>query len=164
GAIGLQIFLLAAVGVIDAAVQHQLAGPALQLSKGNLREQRDRIVVELPPAHRVQVAEEADGIVVPTPPEIASQRPESLLSGRDGRHDEHALQNASVDERNAEERLEPILAGFAKIFEARMVFDLLYGDGPDLFGHQAGETLVERQTQRADALEEESDCGGEHEV
>ena len=41
------------------------------------------IVIELPPAHRIEVAEQAGGVVVPAPPQIARQRPEPLLRGRD---------------------------------------------------------------------------------
>ena len=49
----------------------------------NFREQRDRIVIELPPAQRVQIAEQAGGIVVPAPPQIARQGPQALLHRSD---------------------------------------------------------------------------------
>ena len=42
-------------------------------AKGISAKQRDGIVIELPPACRIEVEEQARGIVVPTPPEIASQ-------------------------------------------------------------------------------------------
>ena len=64
--------------------KHQLAGATLDLRQRNLAQQRDRIVIELPPAHRIEVAEQARGVVVPTPPEIARERPEAFL----GRSDE----------------------------------------------------------------------------
>ena len=79
GAIGLEIFLLAAVGVIDPAVQHQFAGAALDLRQRHLAEQRDRIVIELAPARRIEIAEHVDRVLIPTPPEIARQGPEPLL-------------------------------------------------------------------------------------
>ena len=41
------------------------------------------IVIQLPPAHRIQVAEQAGGIVVPAPPEIARQRPQPFLRRSD---------------------------------------------------------------------------------
>ncbi len=59
GAVRLEIFLLAAVGVVDPAVQHQFAGAALDAGQRHLAEQRDRIVVELPPARRIEVAKQA---------------------------------------------------------------------------------------------------------
>ena len=52
-------------------------------ASGISAEQRDRIVIELPPAHRIQIAEQAGGIVVPAPPQIARQRPQPLLRGSD---------------------------------------------------------------------------------
>ncbi len=83
GAIGAQILLLAAIGVIDAAVQHQLAGAALELRQRNFGQQRDGIVIQLPQTHRIEVAKQAGGIVVPAPPQVAGERPEPLLHGRD---------------------------------------------------------------------------------
>jgi hypothetical protein len=49
----------------------------------HLGQQRDRIVIQLPPAHRIQIAEQAGGIVIPAPPQIAGERPEPLLHRRD---------------------------------------------------------------------------------
>ena len=43
----LQVFLLAAVGIVDAAVQDQFGGAAFDLAERDFREQRDRVVVEL---------------------------------------------------------------------------------------------------------------------
>ena len=60
----------------------------------------------------------------------------------DGLHDQHALQNAAIDERNAEKRLIGVFARFAEILEARMIFHLLDGDGTHLFRHQAREAFV----------------------
>src|SRR5271167_671045 len=83
GAVRVQVLLQATIGVIDAAVQHQLRSATLQPSQRKLRQQRNWILIQLPPAHRIEVTEQAGGIVIPTPPQIASQRPESLLRGRD---------------------------------------------------------------------------------
>ena len=83
GAVGLQIFLLAAVRVVDPAVQHQFARAALERRQRHLGQQRDGIVIQLPPAHRIQIAEQAGGIVVPAPPQIARQRPQPFLRRRD---------------------------------------------------------------------------------
>ena len=79
GAVGKQIFLLAAIDVVDAAMQHQFRGAALQLAQGNFTEHGDGILVELPPALGVEIAKEADAVRIPAPPEIAGQRPEPLL-------------------------------------------------------------------------------------
>ena len=40
-------------------------------------------MIELTPTQRIEIAEQAGGIVIPAPPQVASQRPEPLLSGRD---------------------------------------------------------------------------------
>ncbi len=39
--------------------------------------------MKLPPAHRIQVAEQADGIVIPDPPQVTRQRPQPFLHRRD---------------------------------------------------------------------------------
>ncbi len=83
GAVGLEVLLLAAVGVVDAAVQHQLGGATLDLVERHLVEEGDWVLVRLAPACWVEIAEEADAVVVPAPPEIAGERPEALLRGGD---------------------------------------------------------------------------------
>jgi len=75
GAIGAQILLLAAIGVIDAAVQDQFARALLQFRQGEFGQQSDRVVIQLPKTYRVQVAEQAGRIVIPAPPKITCQRP-----------------------------------------------------------------------------------------
>jgi hypothetical protein len=67
--------------------------------------------------------------------------------GIDGLDDEHALQNAPIDERNSEERLVGILTGFPKIFEARMVLHLLDCNRAHFLRHQAREPLMDRHAQ-----------------
>ena len=47
------------------------------------------IVIELPPAHGIEVAEQTAGIVVPAPPQVARQRPQALL-----RRSDEAVQGA----------------------------------------------------------------------
>src|SRR4051812_15040207 len=83
GAVCAEILALAAVRVIDAAVEAQFTGAALDFHQRRLRQQRDGIVIELLPAQWVEIVEQADGILVPTPPEIPGQRPEPLLGGSD---------------------------------------------------------------------------------
>ncbi len=69
GAVRLEIFPLAAVGVIDSAVQHQFPRAPLNRRQRHLPQQRDGIVVELPPAYRIEIAEQAGGVVIPAPPQ-----------------------------------------------------------------------------------------------
>ncbi len=75
GAVRVQILLLAAVDIVDAAVQHQFRRAPLDLSQRHLAEQGDGILIELPPAGRIQIAKQADAVVVPAPPDVARQRP-----------------------------------------------------------------------------------------
>jgi hypothetical protein len=73
GAVRFQIFPQTAVGVVDAAVQCQLCGPALEFGEGKIGEQCNWIVIDLFPAQRVEIEENAGRIVIPTPPKIARQ-------------------------------------------------------------------------------------------
>ena len=82
----------------------------------------------------------------------------------DGLHDQNALQNAAIDERNSEERLVGVFARFTEVFEARMIFDLLDGDRPHLFRHKAREPFVHCHAKSADALRAKSERRGQHEV
>src|ERR1700680_3370735 len=166
-----KILPLAAVGVVDPAVQHQFPSAALDLCQRDLPQERDGVVIELHPAHWIEVEEQTAGIVVPTPPQVSGERPEPLLGGSDeaiesaglahhGRDlgggldkhpnfilpknpgldsldDENALQNASVDQWDPEERLVSIFACFTEVLEARMVFHLFDGNREHLLGNKA---------------------------
>ena len=198
GAVGLQVLLLAAVGVVDASVQHQLCGATLDLVQRHFVEKRDWVLVRLAPACGAEVAKEADAVVVPTPPEIAGEGPEALLrrgdeaiegagfadDGRDlvgsldqhadlsfakgawlfGLHDENALEDSAVDERNTQEGMICLFAGFFEVLEARVIGCVLDGYGSYLFGDQAGEAFVESEAQRADAAWMEAEGRGQDEV
>ncbi len=67
-------------------------------------------------------------------------------------HHEHALQNAVIDQGHAEKRLISVFAGFAEVFEPRMVPHLFHGDRPHLLGHQPSQPFVQPEAQRANAL------------
>ena len=67
------VLLQTPIGVVDAAEEDQLGCPHLEPLGRELREQGDRVVVQLPPADRVEVAEEIDHLRVPTPPEVSGQ-------------------------------------------------------------------------------------------
>ena len=82
-AVGAQIFLQPTVRVIDAAVQHQFASAPLNGGERHFREQRDRVVVQFAETHGIEFAEDAGDFVIPAPPQIAGQRPETFLRGRD---------------------------------------------------------------------------------
>src|SRR5215472_2008452 len=83
GVVVFEILAQAAIGVVDETVQHLFFGAALDFFQGNLREQRDWIVVQLAPADRVQVKEQACRVGVPAPPEIPGQRPQTFLDRND---------------------------------------------------------------------------------
>jgi hypothetical protein len=83
GSVCRKILPLATVGVVDPAVQHQFPGTTLDLCQGDLPQERDGVVIELPPAHWIEVKEQSAGIVVPTPPQVSGERPEPLLGGSD---------------------------------------------------------------------------------
>src|ERR1019366_8296020 len=73
----------AAIGVVDAAVQGKFGGARFEFGERILVQQRDGTVIELAPTLRIEFAEQADGIVIPAPPQVAGQRPEPFLDGRD---------------------------------------------------------------------------------
>ena len=79
----LEIFLLAAVGVVDTPVQYQFVGAALNAGQRHLAQQRHRIVVELAPARRIEIEKNVDRVLIPTPPEVARQGPQPFLDGSD---------------------------------------------------------------------------------
>ena len=67
------VFLQPPIGLVDAAVEDHFGRPHFQPLGRELGEQGDRIMVQLPPANGVEVAEEIDHLVVPTPPQISGQ-------------------------------------------------------------------------------------------
>ncbi len=83
GVRSLQILLLAAIRVVDAAVQQQLAGAAFDGSERHLGKERHGVLIELGPTHGIEVVEQTNAVVIPAPPEIAGQRPQTLLRRRD---------------------------------------------------------------------------------
>ena len=62
-------------------MKHKFPGAALDLREGHLVQQRNRIIVQLAEAHRVQIAEQADAILIPAPPKVTRESPEALLGG-----------------------------------------------------------------------------------
>ena len=67
------VFLEAAVGLIDPAVEHQFRGPGLKPLRREFSQQRYRVVVELAPADRIEFAEEIGHFRMPAPPQVAGQ-------------------------------------------------------------------------------------------
>ncbi len=57
GPVRVQILPLAAVRVIHPAVQHKFPGAPFDRRQRHLRQERDGIVIELPPAYRIELAE-----------------------------------------------------------------------------------------------------------
>ena len=83
------------------------------------------------------------------------QHPHVVL-GEDARldrlHDQHALQQAAIDDRHAEERAIRILAGLAEVLEARMRRRVGDDLRLQLFGDEAGEPFGEPHADAADAF------------
>ena len=67
------VFLQPPIGLVDAAVEDHFGRPHFQPLGRELGQQGDRIMVQLPPANGVEVAEEIDDLVVPAPPQISGQ-------------------------------------------------------------------------------------------
>ena len=83
GSLRILVLAQAAIGVVDPAVQGEFGGARFELLERILVQQRHRTVIELTPAQRIEIVEQAGGIVIPTPPQVARQRPEPLLGRRD---------------------------------------------------------------------------------
>ncbi len=196
----LRIFVLAeaAIGVVDPAVEDEFRCAGLEFGERILVEQRDGTVIELTPAQRIEIAEQAGRIVIPAPPQVASERPEPLLGRRDetiegagfahhgrnpvrslreqtnlsfredprlqGLNHQNTLQHTSINEGNSEERLIIILAGFAEILKARMIFYVFNGHRADLFRDQAGESFIDGHAKLADALGAKPERRCQHEI
>ena len=82
----------------------------------------------------------------------------------DGLHHQHALQQAAVDERDAEERAIRILAGVLEVLEAWMRGRVVHDQRPQLLGDEADEAFVEPHADPADAIGLQADRGGEDQV
>ena len=68
-----QVFLEPAMGLVDARVEHHLGRPLGELLGRHLGEHDDRIVVDLSPLDRIQVAKQVDDFRVPAPPQVRGQ-------------------------------------------------------------------------------------------
>src|SRR5207245_9809131 len=73
-------------------------------------------------------------------------------AGSLGLNHQNSLQNATINERNSEKGLIVVFACFSEILEAGMLFGVLFGHGPYMLGHQAGEALMNGHTKIANAL------------
>ena len=73
GILGREIFLHPPVGLVDSAVEYEFGGSGIESLRRELREESDRVVVELPPADGIEVAKEVRHLGVPAPPQIAGQ-------------------------------------------------------------------------------------------
>ena len=157
-------------------MEGQLGGALFDPGERHLVEEGNGIVAQLSPAAGVEVAKKGDGILVPAPPDVARDAPEAFLQGCNkaregarlaygcGLHDEDALQDAAINEGDAEEGLVSVLVGLFDVLKAGMVLYLAYGDGVHLFCDQAGEAFMESEAQRANAGGAEAHGGGEDEI
>ena len=82
-AVCFKILALPAVGVVNAAVEAPIH-PRVRSStdRGISVSSAMGLWLELPPADRIEVAEQAGGLLVPTPPEVAREGPQTLMHGR----------------------------------------------------------------------------------
>ena len=84
--------------------------------------------------------------------------------GSIGLHDQHALQQAAIDDRHAEKRAVRILARLAEVFEPRVRRRIRDDLRPQLLGDETGQALGQPHADPADALGAEADRCREHEV
>jgi hypothetical protein len=59
-----------AIGVVDAAVEDQFGGPHFQPRRREFGQQGDRVMIELAPADRIEIAKQIDDFGVPGPPQV----------------------------------------------------------------------------------------------
>ena len=59
--------------VVDSTVEDHLGGSGFQSLGRKLTQQSDRVVVQLSPANRVEVAKDVDDLGVPGPPDVARE-------------------------------------------------------------------------------------------
>src|SRR3989442_5156566 len=75
-----EIFPMAAIRIVNAAMQHQLLCPALNTVQRDFAEHQYGIVIDLFESDRVEIAQETCRVMIPTPPEITSQGPQTFES------------------------------------------------------------------------------------
>ena len=68
-----QIFLEAAVGLVDSTVEHKLGCAGLQPLWRKLCQQCDWVVIELPPANRVELPKHIGHFRMPAPPQVSGE-------------------------------------------------------------------------------------------
>ena len=76
-------------------------------------------------------------------------------------HDEHALENAPLDQRHAQERVVGIFACFREKLEARVGKSVAHHQRSHFLRDQAGQPFVEPHAHVADALRLQADGGAE---
>ena len=95
------------------------------------------------------------------------QHPHFILAkdpGRDGLDHQDSLQNAAIDQGNAEEGLVCVFAGFTEVLEARMVLHLLHRDRTHSLRDQPGEAFMDSHAQGANALRTKPNRRCQHQV
>ena len=75
GPVRVEILLLPAIGVVDAAVQHQFARAALDSGQRHFRKQRNGIVIQRAKTHRIELTKNGSNFVIPAPAEITGHAP-----------------------------------------------------------------------------------------
>jgi hypothetical protein len=85
-------------------------------------------------------------------------------AGLDRLNHQDALQNAAIDERNSEERLIAIFPSLAEVFEARMRFGVFYCNRTHVFGDEAHQALLKRETKSTDTFGAKPHGRSQHET
>ena len=77
-------------------------------------------------------------------------------------HDQHALQQAAIDHRDAEERVIRVFARLTEILEPRVRRRVFDDERAELLADESGEAFGEAHPDAADAVGAKADGGGEH--
>jgi hypothetical protein len=75
----LQIFIESAKSMIYPAVENKLGCPLFDLFGTDSVQKRHRIMIDLPPKMRIQIAKQPEDLRVPCPPKVLSQYPQPLM-------------------------------------------------------------------------------------
>ena len=99
------VLLEPAMSVIDPAIEDHFRRPTGQALDVELAEQGDRIVIELPPADWIEIAENRCDFRVPRPPQVLRQRPtlvEQGLGGQFASHLSHFSERSGLERRHSQ--------------------------------------------------------------
>lgn len=85
-------------------------------------------------------------------------------TGFDRLNHQDSLENAAIDQGNAEKRMKGVLTGFLKVLESRMRRRLLHGDRTDRLGYKARESFSQRKAEYTHAFPSETERRRKNEI